>query len=206
LEEHQEAERPKWRVGASGLYTSTTLRFSDDVHGDETRNAVLASVAYHPTRSFAIHAGVGAAFAGQLTMPDGVYDFSPGPTAVAGASWRVLEARPFLILTSQLSFTAARTHRVGTEEPTTGYEAFDLRLGGLFGTTLFDLVSPYAAARVFGGPVFWHYQNGAVTGTDLYHYQVGAGVAVLVASRVDVYAEAIPLGERALSAGLDVAF
>jgi hypothetical protein len=139
-------------------------------------------------------------------MPDGTYDFSPGPAAVVGATWRVLEAHPFLVLTSQLSFSAARTRRSGTEESTVGYEAFDLRLGGLFGTTLFDIVSPYAAARIFGGPVFWHYQGASVTGTDLYHYQIGAGVGVLVASRVDLFAEAIPLGERALSAGLHVAF
>src|SRR5436309_12603994 len=46
LAEHNEAVRPRWAVSASGVYTSTRLRFSGDVHGDQTRYAALAALAY----------------------------------------------------------------------------------------------------------------------------------------------------------------
>jgi hypothetical protein len=38
------------------------------------------------------------------------------------------------------------------------------------------------------------------------HYQVGAGVAVAVARQMEIFAEGVPLGERALAAGLSIAF
>ena len=86
------------------------------------------------------------------------------------------------------------------------YEAFDLRVGALVGTTIFEVLSPYAVGRAFGGPVFWRYQGASVTGTDAHHFQVGGGVTLLVARRVSLFAEGIPLGERAAAAGGAVAF
>jgi hypothetical protein len=86
------------------------------------------------------------------------------------------------------------------------YSAFDLRLGAVVGTTFFDRLSPYALGRVFGGPVYWRYQGAAVTGTDTHHYQLGAGLALMLARRLDIFAEAVPLGERSLSAGASVSF
>jgi hypothetical protein len=60
--------------------------------------------------------------------------------------------------------------------------------------------------RAFGGPVFWRYQGVAVTGTDTHHYQLGAGLALGLGERVGLFAEGIPLGEQALSAGVSVSF
>jgi opacity protein-like surface antigen len=185
--------------------TSTALRFSGSLHADETRAAALARLAYSVSPDVTLHVGAGSAFGGHLTLPDGVHEFSPGVTGQLGASWQVLSRRPFVILTSLLSFSAATTQLQGTEEAI-GYEAFDLRLGGIAGFTLLDILSPYVLARVFGGPVYWHYQGQAVTGTDVSHYQVGAGVAVAVARRMEVFAEGVPLGERALAAGVSLTF
>jgi hypothetical protein len=208
LEEHEESERLKWRVGIGGLATSTAIHFSTPsggLHADETRLATEASLSYAPSSRVTLEAGAGAALGGHLTLPDGTHDFSAGPTLALGASWRVVQGRPFVILTSFLSFTASTTNTNGAGAAI-GYEAFDLRVGGVVGTTLWNVVSPYALARAFGGPVYWHYEGAAVTGTDTHHYQLGAGVAVAIAHRVDVYVEGVPLGEEALAAGLGVAF
>jgi hypothetical protein len=204
LAEHNEAVRPRWAVSVSGLYTNTTLRFSGGVHADQIRYAGLAALAYLPTPVLTLQVGAGATFGGSLTPPDGRHDFSPGPTAFIGASWRVFDADAFLVLTSLLSFSAARTRLQG--EPSVGYEAFDLRLGAELGTTLFGMLRPYIPVRVFGGPVYWKYQGESVTGTDTHHYQVGLGLGVHVARGIGVFAEGIPLGERALSLGLAATF
>jgi hypothetical protein len=204
LAEHNEALRPRWALSASGVYTSTRLRFNSALHAEQTRNAAFAALAYLPTPKLTLELGAGATFGGSLTLPDGRHDFSPGPTAFIGASYRAIDAGVFLRLTSLLSFSAARTH-LGSE-PSVGYEAFDLRLGAELGTTLFGVLRPYLPVRVFGGPVFWSYQGASVTGTDTHHYQVGAGLGVAISRHIGAFAEGIPLGERALSLGVAAAF
>jgi hypothetical protein len=187
-------------VSGGGVLTSTTLRFSGGVRGDETRNAAFGAIAYFPTAQTTLQLALGATLGGTLNMPDGRYDFSPGPTALLGASWQVVDRDVFVLLTSALSFSAARTR--SPLNSSAGYEAFDLRLGAEVGTTVFKVFRPYIPARVFGGPVYWHYRGASVTGTDIYHYQLGAGMVLRLANRINLYAEGIPLGERAVSLGL----
>ncbi|MET0793714.1 MAG: hypothetical protein ABW061_19500 [Polyangiaceae bacterium] len=204
LTEHNEAVRPRWAVGVSGLYTSTRLRFSGSLHADQVRYASLASLAYLPTPRLVLQVGVGVAFGGSLTPPDAKYDFSPGPTGLLGADFRAYDdGRYFVLLTSALSFAASRTHLA--DEPSVGYQAFDLRLGSELGVQLAEIFRPYAVVRVFGGPVYWRYLGESVTGTDTHHYQVGAGAALRVAKAVNLFAEGVPLGERALSVGVGLA-
>ena len=200
LSEHQEQARPRWAVSAGTVFTSTTLRFTGGLRGDETRNAAFGAIAYFPTAHTTLQMALGATFGGRLNMPDGQYDFSPGPTALLGASWQVVDRDVFVLLTSALSFSATKTQ--SPSNSFTGYEAFDLRLGAEVGTTLFKVIRPYIPARIFGGPVYWHYLGTAVTGTDTHHYQLGAGVVLRIANRLNLYAEGIPLGERAVSCGL----
>ncbi|MEO6601281.1 MAG: hypothetical protein ABIQ16_15495 [Polyangiaceae bacterium] len=204
LAEHNDATRPHWAVGVSGVYTSTRLRFSGGLHADQVRYASLASLAYLPTPRLVLQAGVGVAFGGSLMLPDGKYEFSPGPTGLLGADFRAYDdGRYFVLLTSALSVAAARTHLGG--DASVGYQAFDLRLGSEVGVQLADIFRPYVVARVFGGPVYWRYQGEAVTGTDTHHYQVGAGAGLSVAKAVNLFVEGIPLGERALSFGVGLA-
>ncbi len=99
-----------------------------------------------------------------------------------------------------LSFSAQWT-RLGSQ-PKVGYEAFDLRLGAAVGTTLFDVLRPYVPVRIFGGPIYWHYAGQAVTGTDANHYQIGLGAMLHIYGGIEVFAEGIPLGEKAVSAGV----
>jgi hypothetical protein len=205
LAEHDEAERPKWRLGLSGVYTSTSLHFSNDMHADETRAATLMSLSYAPTRVLSVEAGFGTAIGGTLTPPDGEHTFHSGPTAAIGASWHVVDGRAFVVLTSFLSFTSSRT-RAKDAMATVAYDALDLRLGAIVGTTLWNVLSPYALGRVFGGPVYWTYQGASVTGTDTHHFQLGGGFALLITRRVDLFAEGVPFGERAVAGGLSVSF
>jgi hypothetical protein len=204
LAEHDEAERPKWAVGVSGLYTSTALHLSDSFPADQIRYATLATLAYMPTPKLILQAGAGATLGGSLTLPDGQHDFSPGPTASIGADWRAFDdRRTFVLLTAALSFSAARTH-LG-DQGTVGYEAFDLRLGGQAGLDIANVFQPYVVVRAFGGPVYWNYMGNAVTGTDAHHYQVGAGAGLRVSKVVNLFVEGIPIGERAVSLGAGVA-
>jgi len=210
LAEHEEETRPRWRLGASASYTSTAIDFGV-IRSPETRGSVIASLAYQPTPRWTLQLAAGSTLGGHLVTPAGQYDFSAGPTAAIGASWRAVPGtKPFVILTSNLSFSAAKTSATGAAPgaPTTnvGYDAFDLRLGALVGTTLARVLSPYAVGRVFGGPVYWQYQGASVTGTDTHHYQLGAGVTVVAAGRVNVFAEGVPIGERSLAAGTAFAF
>jgi len=209
LEEHEEETRPRWRAGAAGLYTSTAIDFGS-FRSDETRGSVIASLAYQPTRRLTFQLAAGSTVGGHLDTAAGVYDFSPGPTVAIGASYRLVQGtKPFVILTANLSFSDAKTQLSGPDaasNPEVRYDAFDLRGGGLVGTTLWHLLSPYAVVRAFGGPVYWQYQGTNVTGTDAHHYQVGAGLTLVVAHRVDLFVEGIPLGERSLAAGAAMAF
>ena len=125
----------------------------------------------------------------------------PGPLAAVSLSWRVLglkETEPLLLLSTTFSFVTHDT--VLLDNSHSRYTAGDVRFGVICGKTLWDVFTPYAVARVFGGPVF--YSAAGISGTDLYHFQLGAGATVSVARRVDFFFEAIALGERALTGGI----
>ncbi len=209
LEEHEEETRPRWRVGAASLYTSTVIDFGN-FRSAETRGSVIASLAYQPTRRLTFQLAAGSTVGGHIDSPAGVYDFLPGLTVAIGASYRLIQGtRPFVILTANLSVSDAETQLSGAYAASNSevrYDAADLRGGVLVGTTLWRLLSPYAVVRAFGGPVYWSLQGEDVIGTDAHHYQVGAGLTVVVVHRLDVFVEAIPLGERSLAAGAAFAF
>lgn len=208
LAEHDDATRPRFALGASGQFTSTRLSFGQDLKVDQTRYAALSTFAYLPTARLVLQAGAGAAFGGSLSAPNGEHRFSPGPIALLGADFRVFDdGRGFVLLTSGLSFTTARSHLSGQADaaPDANYTALDLRVGAQFGLELARIVRPYLLARVFGGPVFWHYRDQAVTGTDTHHYQLGGGLAIRASKAINLFAEGVPLGERAIVLGVGFA-
>jgi hypothetical protein len=206
VEEHDEEVRPRWTVGAAGGYTWTKLVFGGSKpRAKASRSAALATLSYAPTPRLRFTASAGVAISGQLRMPDGDHEFSPGPLGSLGFSYRFLTGRPFLLLSGLLSGTTAQTRLEGRGD-STRYTAFDLRAGLAAGYTFLDALSPYAVVRLFGGPVFWHYQGDSVIGTDLYHVQLGAGLAWRIAGKVDLFVEGVPLGERAVSGGIAAVF
>lgn len=197
LSEHEEAARRKWHVGASYSFTSTALRFTGDQRVDEERHASLVTLDYRPTSTLTLEGAAGLLLGGHISTPSARYDFAPGFVSAIGGSWRVVDARgaiPFVLLTATISYASTATQGVG-------YNAFDARGGVVIGTTFWDVLTPYAVGRAFGGPVYWRYNGAAVTGTDVYHYQVGVGLSLLLGRRVDLFAEGVPLGERGVAAG-----
>jgi len=206
LEEHAEATRAHWRVGAGYAFTSTAIRLSGDRRADEVRHSAAATLDYRPTSRVTIQLGVGAVLGGSI---DARHDVDPGFAAIAGVSWRAVDAtgaRPFVLLGAQLAASATTTHERAPNASAVGYEAFDLRLGAASGWVIARTLSAYAIARAFGGPIFWRVAGEAVTGTDVYHYQLGAGLAVVLARAFDLYVEGVALGERGVTAGLGWSF
>ena len=92
---------------------------------------------------------------------------------------------------------------------TVSLRAADLRLGATAGWVLWKRVVPYAALRVFGGPVSWPADpdsSAPIGGTDRRHFQLGGGVSAIVTSALYLTAEWTPLGERAMSAEIGARF
>jgi hypothetical protein len=210
LAEYAEAQRPRWRVGVSGLYTSTVIEFTSGLRTGETRYAALAEASYSPTSRLSVSVGLGSAIGGKLLAPDGTNDIKPGLAASVGAAYRIADgATPvghaFFLMSGLVSYTAATTE-LGNTGPSVSYDALDFRIAAVGGLTWLRTLSGYVVVRAFGGPAFWSYQGAFELGTDTHHYQVGGGLALLIARRVDLFAEGVPLGEQAVSAGVSVVF
>jgi hypothetical protein len=198
LDEHEEETRSRWEAGASYSFTATALQFSNDLRFDERRHATLATLDYAPSRRSTLRAGAGVLAGGTLTQASARYDLAPGFIGVVGGSYRVLDASgaaPFVLLTAQVSFASSSSAGAA-------YDALDVRAGAIVGTNLWKTMTPYVVGRGFGGPVFWRLGGVALTGTDVHHYQVGAGVAVRLLQRLDVFVEGVALGEQGLSIGV----
>ena len=151
--------------------------------------------------------GAGGLLAGSLEGAE-KSAFSGGPSAVVGYSVSLArEARwtPFAVLTIAGSFLHASTRASAVTSlyaQSVGYTAFDARAGVLVGKSLFDALSVYATGRLFGGPVFWSVDGDSKLGTDIYHYQLGAGFLVRLPAGLELFAEGVPLGERGVVVGL----
>jgi len=76
------------------------------------------------------------------------------------------------------------------------------RGGVIVGKTFAKRIVPYAAARVFGGPVYWFRDGASATGSDRYHVTAGLGVIARLPKRLDVTLELMPLGEQSATAGV----
>jgi hypothetical protein len=209
LPEHLEESRPKWRVGAGYALTSTALRFNGDTRLDETRHVAFANLDYLATPAWTFELVVGSILGGGLQSPTSDFKFSPGLLIAGGAAWRVLEAsaaQPFVLVTAQLAFVTASTKESNSAADSVRYTAIDGRVGASAGWPILQAFTPYLFARAFGGPVLWELGGSSQTGTDVHHYQIGAGLLFRVARTVDVFAEGAPLGERVASMGAGFVF
>ena len=86
------------------------------------------------------------------------------------------------------------------------WSATDLRAGIMVGKTFADRLVPFLAARAFAGPVNWHLGGEDVTGSDVYHYTVGAGFTFRMPGVLDAFAEAMPIGAQSLTLGASASF
>lgn len=152
--------------------------------------------------------GAGVGLPGYLEAGGERYSIGPGWLLSAAMSWRLLEGRkslPFLLLSASLGASGASTESIYAVAPAAPLIALDIRAGLLVGKTFWDALSPYAAARVFGGPVFWERHGESVVGTDTRHFQVAVGVSSALPGGLDLFAEVAPLGERAVTIGAGLA-
>jgi hypothetical protein len=193
-----------WRLGVSGSYSDTKLVFSSaggSVDASFAKYAVMAAIDRRLGDRWTVGGGIGTTVTGNIDVNGVTSTLSPGPLGAITASFRPLDegtVAPFVLfsasMAASLSWATAST-----------LTAFDVRLGVAAGKTIADVVTPYVLARAFGGPVLWSIARASATGTDAYHYQVGAGASVRV-GRVDVFAEGVPLGERAVVLGAGAVF
>jgi hypothetical protein len=180
---------------------STTIAFGDR-RVDLAEQSVVASLGYHFGPRWGVTGAAGAVLDGRATSTGAPGDVGAGLVASIGASWLpVYEGRwrPFLLASATVA--ASRTTAISDDGIRHGLAAGDFRLAALVGKS-FGPVVPFLGARAFGGPVWWRLGGQSVVGGDVHHYAVGAGFTLRLPARFDLFAEAMPLGERSATAGL----
>lgn len=140
--------------------------------------------------------------AGSLDVVDDHHVLGPGPVASAALSWLTRPEAgvvPFVLLGASLGASTLRS-RLGEQAPAR-LSAFDLRVSATAGWTFFERLTPYATARLFGGPILWRLGGEGAIGTDTNHVALGAGLSARLPLGLSLFGEALPLGEQALSVG-----
>jgi hypothetical protein len=141
--------------------------------------------------------------AGEMERPGVRYTVEPGwlASVTAARSW-FGGAKDEAFLATSLTIGVSSAHTTDAAGASVALTAQDNRLGLLVGRNFAGIWSPYAVARVFGGPVFWHVDGEDVVGSDRHHYALGLGGSFTIAGSLDVVAEAAFLGERSVALGL----
>jgi hypothetical protein len=193
---------PTYQVTAAADAMSTEIVF-DGARVPVRELAITATLGHFATPRLGWTITAGGIAAGSIEGRD----LDGGATIAGALSWLPVyerPRRPFVSLSLSLGSALAR----GTTDDgvKAWWSAWDLRGGVMVGKTFAGHVVPYAAARVFGGPVFWRRGGQGVIGGDRRHVTVGAGLTVRLPARMDLSVEAMPLGEQSLSGGLTLHF
>ncbi len=148
------------------------------------------------------------AVTGKDARPARRFDITPGWLISGSWSRRLLDgtgSKPFVLVSVSLGVSGAWTREevpAGVPAPDLApFYAIDLRAGLTVGKTFFNTLSPYGAARVYGGPVIWKYDGSTTTGGDRYHFQLAVGLVTALPKGFDLYAEVAPGGERGVTVG-----
>jgi hypothetical protein len=190
-------------VGAAAGATRSTLRFDGELELDIHQYAMMASAGHVRPSGLAIRAAFGTVVDGALAGDGRTHDIGPGIVGAVSAAKQWTRGDWFV--TATLAIAASRTK---TAEPVPGAPresliAADLRAGGMVGRT-FGRVSPYVLVRAFGGPVLWTLDDEQRTGTDVHHYQLGAGASLVAGSGLSLLVDVAALGERSASLGMSL--
>lgn len=191
-------EPPTWQVTGSVAGFSTTIDF-DAMRVSVEQLAVTATVGRFATPRFGWTASAGGILGG--TIDDRTV--TGGATIAGSINWLIVyerERRPFVALTGSLGTSYVRAIADDLRHRT--WWAIDARAGAMVGKTFADRWVPYAAARVFGGPVFWELSGASATGNDRYHVTLGAGLIVRLPRDADISVEVMPLGEQSAALGV----
>jgi hypothetical protein len=197
------------RVGVTLGYAWTDLVFDDGSDVALERRAALATIETRLSPRWTLQAGAGGILWGSLRVGGERHLFGPGWAVSGSGTYRLRDGAdgyPFVILSGSLSVAGAQTRLDAPGAPNVPYYAGDIRIGAVAGKTFYDVLSAYALARAFGGPIFWRLGGESLNGTDRYHYQLGAGVVVALPMGLDAFAEIVPFGERSVSCGAGFTF
>jgi hypothetical protein len=187
-------------VAATAGGLDTTLVFDGAAHVGLRQWSVLVTGSRRLTRTLSLQVGAGT-LGGRLVDEAGRHDLAPGAVGLAGLTWLAVppaDGGPFVAAATALSVAAART-REGPAGPGAPYRAADLALSASAGWPVAGWLAPYAAAKVFGGPVSWRRAGAPVTGTDLHHVQAALGLAAVLPAKFDLLLEWAPLGAQAIT-------
>jgi hypothetical protein len=183
------------------------------------RRAVSASIERRMSERWTLSFAAGAGLPGVLVMDGERHEIQTGWLVAASSSWRLLDGRGTLPFFALLSVTLAGsggstvhanaplfTRYIGAEPEAVPLYAIDARVGLIVGKTFWDVLSPYAAARFFGGPIFWRFRGEDVIGGDERHIQLALGLSSSLPAGIDLFAELAPFGERAATVGGGLSF
>lgn len=193
------APAPRGRISLAAGWSRSHLSFEGaDAYFDKP-SIVAASDIY--AGKFTITFGVGGLALGSLVTERERYDVDAGWIGAAGLSWSVLaedEDLPYVVLSALLGATRASVRSQSIDGPAAhgSYLGLDVRFGATVGKTFFGWLSPYAAARVFGGPVIWSQGDGSKLGSDRFHVQGALGVVFILPEHLDLFIEGSPGGEQ----------
>lgn len=170
------------------------------------RNAVLVS-AELPRGKTTYSIALGADLVGGATLGAQSYVIGPGWIASISMAHQFLDGsgnKPFLLLQGALSAGGSTVREDAPNGLRSSLVTIDIKGGLTLGKTFFNVLSPYASIRLFGGPVFWSALK--EPGTDAYHYQPALGLVISPTPRIAIFGEGAFAGERAITAGASLGF
>jgi len=192
----------QWFVGAGAGVSRSTLRFDGGREHDIEQTAVTASIGLARPSRLSVRAAIGAVLHGSLEGEGRSYDIGRGFLLTASVSKQWVTGDWFLTGSFSASASRTTTTEAVPRASSVGLTAFDLARGGITAGRAFGLVSPYLLARAFGGPVLWEIDGMDLAGTDVYHFQLGAGVSASTPWGLSVLLDISALGEQAASLGV----
>lgn len=199
---------------AFGSFASR-LSFFDGPAVAVERRGVTASFDYRLSETSTIGGGAGAGLGGLFAIAGERHVVLPGWMLLGTWSRRLVDgsgSKPFVLLGVAFGVSGARTReevrssRAAVQPAAASLYAIDVRAAITVGKTFFQTISPYASARLFGGPVFWGYRGNTVLGGDTRHYQISLGMTVAMPRGVDMFVDGSPLGEQAITLGAGKSF
>lgn len=206
-----------WSAGLSYGYFVADLRFDGEANYTLTQHTLAASVGRQLGDAFSLNLSAGAILDGQLEGENSTHDVSPGWLVGAQLSRRWIGGNtrtpaPFLMTSLGLGFSMTKTERSDLTQPpadSVTLTASDLRLGVMFGISMWDGFAPYLATRAFLGPVSWTRGGSSSVGSDRHHYTLGGGLAWNVTrgtGGISLLVDGSFLGERSVSGGTSISF
>ena len=195
-----------WRVGVDVGAFWSELRFDNGVSSRLQQTAVTGVVEFVPLERVTFQLVVGSLLGGTVDENRHSFGFQPGWIGGGSVSYALVEgrgARPFVLVSVGVVASSTVTSE---EDGPHAFHGLDARLSLAVGKTFFRIFSPYAVARGFLGSATWERLSRTSVGTDVHHFQLGAGAHVRVWEGLDVFAEGAPLGEQRVTGGVGYTF